>query len=600
MFFSRQRQPRRGDGHAEMTGPDANGACGAAIGETAVCGPAARWLVAAGAAVGVIVGLAALDPRFILGSGGRWLRPDNDFNAYLVAWHYFVLDRWRLPLFSIPAMGYPEGGSVLFNDALPLTALLTKLLFKASGLLINPYGWWIFATYVLQGAMASRIARALGARSILAAVGAAIFAVCSVPFTSRWFHTALSGHFLVLWAIALYFESEARQRLPMRQLLLIGVVAILVNPYLFVIVALISAATVLERWVKVRPGWREVVWIGLSVAVVAGIAIVSGYGVMITDPVAMKSVGFGLYSWNPASLLVPRRTMWGFGRYFVRDATGGQYEGDTYIGLGALLLLAVSLASRPQWFLAAVRRHPVFVVTLTGLAIWAASSRVYVGSTLVLAIDLSPRMQDIANYFRASGRFIWPLAYTLMLVPLAVIHRQWRPRMAVPLTLLAITLQLVEAAPLVTGLRAATSTILPTLLDATQLSTWVGAHQRVWQYPSWACGGLTGEPAVWGGVATNRELQLELLIARHGVPSNSIYTSRILKDCNKERAWIRNTPQLEEGVLYLLAPKTVAASPALGALTATGSCITLNWVVACSRLWSSPTDLAGRRPGDTR
>jgi hypothetical protein len=105
---------------------------------------------------------------------------------------------------------------------------------------------------------------------------------------------------------------------------------------------------------------------------------------------------------------------------------------------------------------------------------------------------------------------------------------------------------------------------------------------------------------VWGGVTTNRELQLELLVARHGVPSNSIYTSRILKDCNKERAWIRNTPQLEEGVLYLLAPKTVAASPALGALTATGSCITLNWVVACSRLWSSPTDLAGGRPGDTR
>jgi hypothetical protein len=37
-----------------------------------------------------------------------------------------------IPGFSIPAMGYPEGGSILFNDALPLTALASKAI-TASG-----------------------------------------------------------------------------------------------------------------------------------------------------------------------------------------------------------------------------------------------------------------------------------------------------------------------------------------------------------------------------------------------------------------------------------------------------------------------------------
>jgi hypothetical protein len=572
MFFSRDLAPA-----------DPPAALSAAASASAT---APDRMVLAGAAVGTLVALLALNLRFIAGTGGRWLHPDNDFNAYLVAWHYFVADRWRLPVFSIPAMGYPEGGSVLFNDALPLTAILTKLLFRGLHVLVNPFGWWILVTYVLQGAMAARVARALGVGSLLGAVCAATFAVCSVPFMTRWFHVALSGHFVVLWAIAVYFESERRQRLPFGQLLLVGVIALLVNPYLFVMVALLGAATVLERWWQARPAWREVAWVGFGLAALAGLAVASGYGVMVTNPASMKSVGFGLYSWNPVSLVVPQRAMWGFSRYFVRDATGGQYEGDTYIGLGALVLLLASLWRRPLWLLTAVRRHPVFVVTLIGFGVWAGSNRLYLGSRLLFVLDLSPRMMDVANYFRASGRFIWPLAYTVMLVPIAIVHRYWRPRVAVPLTLIAIALQLAEAAPLVRRVHAATATTPDALLDSALLTSWITGHQRVWQYPSWACGGLAGVPAMWGGIATNRELQLELLVAQLNVPSNSIYTSRILKDCKQEAAWAARTPRLEPGVLYLLAPGAVAASPALGRLVASAPCTTLGWVTACSTSWS--------------
>src|SRR5262245_44302069 len=78
--------------------------------------------ILAGALVGTWLGLKSLDWGFIVGTGGKWIRPDNDFIAYLVAWNYFIVDDWRLPVFSLPAMGYPEGGNVLFNDGLPLTA----------------------------------------------------------------------------------------------------------------------------------------------------------------------------------------------------------------------------------------------------------------------------------------------------------------------------------------------------------------------------------------------------------------------------------------------------------------------------------------------
>src|SRR5262245_5011700 len=86
-----------------------------------------------GSTIGAIVAFFALDSAFVRGAGGTWMHPKNDLVAYLVAWNYYIVDSWRLPLFSIPAMSYPEGGNVLFNDALPVTAFLTKALYKLTG-----------------------------------------------------------------------------------------------------------------------------------------------------------------------------------------------------------------------------------------------------------------------------------------------------------------------------------------------------------------------------------------------------------------------------------------------------------------------------------
>src|SRR6478736_2403850 len=90
----------------------------------------AIFYMALGALVGGLVASISLSPHFILGSGGKWVHPDGDYNSYLVAWNYYIVDNWRFPLFDLPRMGYPEGGSVLFNDALPITALLSKVIFK--------------------------------------------------------------------------------------------------------------------------------------------------------------------------------------------------------------------------------------------------------------------------------------------------------------------------------------------------------------------------------------------------------------------------------------------------------------------------------------
>jgi hypothetical protein len=541
-----------------------------------------------GALVGGAIALRTLEPAFITGTGGKWVRPENDYVAYLVAWNYYIVDEWRWPLFDLPAMGYPEGGSVLFNDALPLASLPTKLLYKAAGVRLNPFGWWIFLTYVLQGAMAARMMCAVGVRSVWASAAAAVLAVVNTSFASRMGHTALSSHFLLLWALAMHFESLRRGRARVWEYTLLLAVAILVNSYLFAMVFAFQAATFFALWLRRQLPLRDV---GMAVAGMAGVALIgiaAGYGVFLASPSTMKSQGFGLYSWNLVGLLVPPNGLFGYFAGIARDGTHGQYEGESWVGMGAFLVLALSLVLVPRQILPALRRYWVYVATLVAFAVYAASNIVYAGSVLVVHYPLPQLAIDLGNYFRATGRFIWPLAYSLMILPLALVFRTRTAWIAIPVAMLAVYVQLDEGLHGMAWRRVLTTQAYEDLIDTPRVDSWLRQHRVLFQYPSWACGGLGGSKRSWGNRESNRELQVQLAAARAGIPTNSVYTSRMLKHCPTEFTWVRDPqapPHLEDGVLYLLSPETVAASPALIALARTNACVTLEWGIFCSRMW---------------
>jgi Family of unknown function (DUF6311) len=536
-----------------------------------------------GGLVGLVVGLLALDPQFIFGTGGKWIRPENDYNAYLVAWNYFLRDEWRLPIFSVPSMGYPEGGNVLFNDGLPLTALITKVVYGVSGAIVNPFGWWILLTFVLQGALAARVVQSTGVRSIPAAVAAAALAVVATAFVWRMGHTALSTHGVILWAIAIYFASMRDGRARVLESSLLLAVTLLVNAYLFVIVFALTLVTLAALWQRRQLAAADVRRFAVGVAAVVALALVSGYGLVLRNPATMKSAGFDLYSWNLATLLVPPEGVFGAFRGITRDATHGQYEGEAFIGRGALLLLALALLSAPRRVAASIRAHAIFCAGLAALAVYAASNRVYAGSVLVVSYDLPPVLLDLANYFRASGRFIWPLAYSLTVLPLACLFRWWRPAAAIAAAVIAVGVQLSDAAPVLQYRRAQTQESQPDLIDAPRLATWLSAHHKVWQYPSWDCGGLVGTGRGWPSEDAHRELQLQLAAAERAMPMNSIYASRAMKDCAVEAGWAAN-PSIDDGVLYVIGPAAARAAP-LSALTSSPACVTLEWAVVCSSAW---------------
>jgi hypothetical protein len=220
-------------------------------------------------------------------------------------------------------------------------------------------------------------------------------------------------------------------------------------------------------------------------------------------------------------------------------------------------------------------------------AIYAASNRVYAGGTLIASYYLPPQIEALGGFFRATGRFIWPVAYALTGLSVAAVFRWVRPSVAFAIAAAAVWLQLQEAQPIQNYFKTVTGRADAESLDLEYFGRLIHEHERVWQYPSYSCGGLAGPTRQWGGLDTNRELQLQLLAARAGVPTNSVYMSRMLKHCDRESQWA-DAPRFEDGVLYFLSWKTTLETPAIARLVASGPCTGLSWGIVCSNTFRTP------------
>jgi hypothetical protein len=487
-------------------------------------------------------------------------------------------------------MGYPEGGNVLFVDALPLTAIVTKIVYAATGAMVNPFGPWTLLTYILQGVFTARLLFAVGVRSLAASVAAAVLTTTATSFVWRMSHTAVSSHFLLLWALALYFESYRGKDRAVELWVLAGL-TLLINAYLFVMVMALHALTLASLAAAGRFRWREARIVATGCAAVVAMALAAGYGIMFTNPSSMQAMGFGHFSWNLAGLLVPPTLG------IVRDATGGQYEGESYIGLGALMMFAAVVIASPRTVMRHVADHKLFVALLLMFAVYAASNRVYAGSTLILDYRLPTGIESLGGFFRATGRFIWPVAYALIVLSVACAFRSWRRSFALVAVAAAVVLQIREADPIMHYLRTTTGRAPAEAIDRVQVDAWVRSHNRVWQFPSWGCGGLVGPERRWGGLDANRELQIQLLAAARGIPSNSIYTSRMLKRCDREQEW-GDAPRFEGGVLYIVSWKAAVETPALAQAIGSAPCVGLSWAIVCSNTFrrSSESSRFGLEP----
>lgn len=369
----------------------------------------------------------------------------GDAAHHVNGWLAYVADGWRFPLMRTLALNPPDGINIIFTDSIPLLALLLKLFKPWLPDGFHYFGWWHVVVYVSQALASVFLLRALGIKHLAGTVAGVGFALMSPVLTNRVAHVALATHAFILLAIAVCWlgaTGQWRSQKVHRWATGLAVLSMLIHAYLFGMVMLFLCLSLVQFWrngESARLQWQRM---GRTLALIAIIGWIFGF-----FDNRLGGGGYGHFSMN---LLAPFCSS-GLLHTCSFDATGGQYEGFNYLGLGALGLISSSLLLFRGGWRTVVSEHTGFFVLLLLLTLFATSNVVYLGNLQLVSIPIPGELMKPLHVFRASGRFFWPVGYALLFLSLMLWLRVPTPSKTM-VVVLALAVQWLDT----NGMREAT------------------------------------------------------------------------------------------------------------------------------------------------
>ncbi|MGD9879073.1 MAG: hypothetical protein AB7U95_02955 [Reyranella sp.] len=185
------------------------------------------------------------------------------------------------------------------------------------------------------------------------------------------------------------------------------------------------------------------------------------------------------------------------------DATGGQYEGMAYLGIGILFALGGSLlalvwsrrrgpsGSMPIAMAATVsyrpRKYWPLLIVLLGFVGFAVFPTVWLGTHKLVSLPLPPWLSGLLEHVRSGGRMIWPVVYAFAIILVVIVGSRVGPRLAGLLLVAALVLQIVDTGTLRerTRMMLATPPLVPAGLNALRVAGVLDRDVRL--RPSWLC-----------------------------------------------------------------------------------------------------------------
>jgi hypothetical protein len=495
-----------------------------------------KLLLALSLAIAAAFCLHEFDAGFLLGTSPYWSNPRGlvglgwyDLSTALSGYFYFQHDTWQWPLFHVDKLGAPAGMNIIFTDSIPWVVLAGRLMFRLTGQSVNLYGLWTAFCFVASATTLTALVAALGQRSLAAAAMATTAGLCMPALLARWGHMSMMGQFEIPLTLIFYLRNHRCNRpwpLFIKAASLMWL-ALWTHSYLFAMACAIVFATIGQAFSNSTLNGKTAISVSAGLAAIMGaVMALSGY---LQSRGGLGAGGVGIFSMNLLSPFFPQRSgLIASLRNVMADGTGGQYEGFSYLGAGLLVLLIMTLPQQARVLRSGIPRHPWMSTLLLGFTIFALSNAVYLGPIQLLHIPLPGPIMQLAAMFRSTGRFFWPVMYSLAALAIAAPVPMYGCRGAL-LLCLAVPLQWIDTAPLRQALAAITRTPEAPHIHLAAWQAAIRQHESVRVLPQNFC--------LRRQIGWNNEVavQLQLLAALADRPINTVYASRYTADCAAER-----------------------------------------------------------------
>lgn len=487
----------------------------------------------AGFAVALAIGLLFVwryfPPGFVAGTSSYWLTEVDDVTQYFAGFNAFFQAPFSYPLLAFDSINYPQGTRATFVDAIPLYALLLKVLVPSSFAPFNPFGVWVALSFIGQALCGWWILRELQVKSWMALLALTVCLLTFPALTTRLGHISLMSHWILLSALALYVRSRRYADGQRFGWALLMVSAFYINIYLCVMASAIYVVSCLCTPNRFKPA--EIAR-ALIPFVIIGLSLFITIFPMERVAVAPET-GFGIYSMNLLSPFTGGKLL----------ASGvwempGQYEGFNYLGLGVLLTLVAALAINLKMSAHVFSRHAGLALLMVLFTAYALSNVIYYGTHEIITITYPAFMEGVTSQFRASGRFFWPVGYCVVIFAIVMLYRAFGTWGFAAWMLVLIVLQINDL-----------STLRHRLVDTAKRPAAAVLNQKAWDqqmdehikylyfFPKFRCGRAD--------MVLNTLMPTMRYAVLHGLKINTGYVARANSTCAIEstQAEIANSPQ---------------------------------------------------------
>jgi len=466
----------------------------------------------------VVVGFEPLNP---INAG--WILGRLDPTQHYLGWLFYRNSEWTFPIGLNPLFGQDLSSSIVYSDSIPLLAIPFKILGPLLPERFHYFGIWLFTCFLLQSWLTWKILGLYSKSTTLRLLGCSLFLFFPPMLwrinTPAGGHSALVGHFLILWALYLILRPTTSKRTLVWVLLLSF--SVLTHFYIFAIVALLWLTDLanhffVQRDVSAKRGLQEILFGLLCVLLLAW-----QVGYFAISASLNNDRGYGFYGMNVLGLFDSQG--WS---YILESRTNPSSwgEGFAYLGLGVIVAgfaALISLFNRTSGNLKCLKTffkyHQFLFALIIFLTVFAISNRVGVGD-FSFTYPLPAWVLRMADALRSSARLFWPVHYLLMIAIFIAIVRAYSHKTALVILGACFLIQTAD-------------TSKGWLLNRKQLSHYVSSDMHAkklsnhfWKEAAQKYRHLTLVPSV------NRPPNWEnfsIYAASHGLTTNAVHMARI-------------------------------------------------------------------------
>ena len=361
-----------------------------------------------------------LGTKNILFTNTSWMEQYDTISDFL-ALKFFLQDNWRFPIGYNPNYG-ELNNSIVFSGSIPLLSFIFKIFKNFLPYNFHFFSMWIFLSFSLHIFFSYKIINFLTKNNQYAFISSLFFIVTPILIQRLEMHLSLGAHWLILAFIYIEINTSFKKKNFLR--ILIILISSLIHFYFTIMLIGLNIIFSIGEYFRFL-NKKKIIKDNL-ILLISLIFIMYATGYFIIPASDSLGYGYGVYKANILTFIDPSSgdnyKNWSIFLPDIKNSKG-EVEGFGYLGLGIILLFIISLIYVFKNFNYLFKKNIKFIIVAIFFLPIAFSSTVDFGSLTLIDVNLPSIFYAPLSIIRASGRFIWPVYYLIIIFSLIAFYK---------------------------------------------------------------------------------------------------------------------------------------------------------------------------------